>query len=88
VLNKLDYLQQLGVTALFFNPLNNAPSLHKYDARHYHHIDVSFGSDPVGDLKRIARESVSGHPYEGQLNPGAKAHVLAVTRRWLAPEAT
>ena len=57
VLDKLDYLKQLGVTALYFNPLNDAPSLHKYDARSYHHIDVTFGPDPVGDLQLIAQEN-------------------------------
>ncbi len=46
----------LGVTALFFNPINDAPSLHKYDARNYHHVDVNFGPDPVGDNKLIASE--------------------------------
>jgi len=56
VLDKLDYLQDLGVTALFMNPLNDASSLHKYDARNYHHIDVNFGPDPVGDNKLIASE--------------------------------
>jgi glycosidase len=56
VLDKLDYLQELGVTAVYFNPLNDAPSLHKFDARHYHHIDIHFGPDPEGDLKIIASE--------------------------------
>jgi glycosidase len=57
VLDRLDYLQQLGVTALYFNPLNDAPSLHKYDARNYHHIDRNFGPDPRGDEARIAAET-------------------------------
>jgi len=57
VLDKLDYLQELGITAVFFNPLNDAPSLHKYDARNYHHIDVNFGPDPEGDRKIIASET-------------------------------
>ncbi len=56
VLDRLDYLQDLGVTALYFNPLNDAPSLHKYDARHYHHIDRNFGPDPRGDEARMAAE--------------------------------
>ena len=186
VLDKLDYLQELGITALFMNPLNDAPSLHKYDARNYHHIDVNFGPDPVGDNKIIASESpndpstwkwtaadklflkliahahkrnmkiimdyswnhtgvmfwawqdilknqeksiykdwyaiksyddpttpenefsyigwagvdnlpelkkvdvttnrVSGYPYEGDINEGAKKHIFAVTKRWLAPD--
>lgn len=56
VLMKLDYLADLGINAIYFNPLNDAPSLHKYDARSYHHIDANFGPDPVGDRKIIAAE--------------------------------
>lgn len=56
VINKLDYLQQLGINALFINPINDAPSLHKYDARSYHHVDVNFGPDPEGDNSIIAAE--------------------------------
>ncbi len=56
VIDKLDYLQDLGVTALYFNPVNDAPSLHKYDARNYRHIDRNFGPDPRGDEARIASE--------------------------------
>ena len=56
VLQKLDYLKDLGITALYFRPLNDAPSMHKYDARSYHHIDVNFGPDPAGDKKIIAGE--------------------------------
>ncbi len=61
VMNKLDYLQELGITAIYFNPLNDAPSLHKYDARNYHHIDVNFGPDPEGDIKLMATED-PGNP--------------------------
>lgn len=57
VLDKLDYLVALGINAIFFNPLNDAPSSHKYDARYYHHIDVNFGPDPEKDRKIIASES-------------------------------
>ena len=186
VFDKLDYLQDLGITAIFMNPLNDAPSLHKYDARNYHHIDVNFGPDPAGDTKVIAGEQpndpstwkwtaadklflklvaevhrrnmriimdyswnhtgvmfwawqdilkkqekspyqswydiqsfdnqstsenefsytgwagvdglpelkkvdvtttrISGFPYEGTINDGAKQHIFAVAKRWLAPD--
>lgn len=49
VLDKLDYLKELGVNAIFFNPLNDAPSLHKYDAASWHHIDRNFGPTPQKD---------------------------------------
>lgn len=186
VIDKLDYLQGLGITAIYFNPLNDAPSLHKYDARNYHHIDINFGPDPEGDKVLIASEDPNdpstwkwtsadklflhlvdelhnrnmriildyswnhtgvefwawkdivqkqenseykdwyaitafddpltekdefayegwlnlhslpelkkvnlttkrkiGHPYEGDINSGAKKHIFDVTERWLAPE--
>ncbi|MBK8620683.1 MAG: hypothetical protein IPN79_02715 [Saprospiraceae bacterium] len=61
VLLKIPYLKKLGVNAVYFNPLNHAPSLHKYDTTYYHHIDVHFGPDPVGDLKLIKKED-PGNP--------------------------
>lgn len=57
VLDKIDYLDSLGVTAIYFNPLNDAPSLHKYDARHWRHIDRNFGPDPEKDAAVIAEET-------------------------------
>lgn len=57
VLDKLDYLQDLGITAIFFNPLNDSPSLHKYDATNYAHIDHNFGPDPKGDLELMKSEN-------------------------------
>jgi len=59
ILNKLDYLSDLGISAVYLNPINDAPSLHKYDARNYHHIDINFGPDPEGDIAIIATEDPS-----------------------------
>lgn len=36
---KLDYLQELGVEAVYFNPLFVSPSNHKYDTQDYDYID-------------------------------------------------
>ena len=57
VIDKLEYLSGLGVTALYFNPLFESPSLHKYDASMYHHIDNNFGPDPEGDRALWATEN-------------------------------
>lgn len=57
VLDQIEYLDSLGVTAIFFNPLNDAPSLHKYDARHWRHIDRNFGPDPRGDVEIMHSET-------------------------------
>ena len=39
VMAKLDYLQDLGVEAIYFNPLFVSPSNHKYDTQDYDYID-------------------------------------------------
>jgi cyclomaltodextrinase / maltogenic alpha-amylase / neopullulanase len=57
VLDKLDYLSTLGINAIYFNPLNDSPSLHKYDARNYIHIDRNFGPDPKGDVILMSSEN-------------------------------
>lgn len=57
ILDRLDYLSDLGVTALYLNPVFEAPSEHKYDGATYHHIDPNFGPDPDGDRALIAAET-------------------------------
>ena len=39
VRQKLDYLQELGIEVLYFNPLFVSPSNHKYDCQDYDYID-------------------------------------------------
>ncbi|MBI2267313.1 MAG: glycoside hydrolase family 13 protein [Armatimonadetes bacterium] len=56
ILSKLDYLRDLGITAVYLNPVFWSPSLHKYDGILYHHIDPNFGPDPEGDKALITRE--------------------------------
>lgn len=41
--SKLGYLKELGVNALYLNPVFKAESHHKYDATNYVHIDDHFG---------------------------------------------
>lgn len=43
VLDKMDYLQELGVEVIYFNPLFVSPSNHKYDIQDYDYIDPHFG---------------------------------------------
>ncbi|WP_281297184.1 glycoside hydrolase family 13 protein [Flavobacterium limnophilum] len=74
VIDKLDYLQSLGINAIYMNPIFWAPSSHKYDALCYHHVDPTFGPDPEGDKKLILNED--------PLNPAkwvwTKADLLAL----------
>lgn len=56
IINKLDYLKDLGIGAIYLNPVFEAPSLHKYDGSTFHHIDVNFGPDPERDRLLINNE--------------------------------
>ncbi len=43
VWDKLDYLENLGVDVIYFNPLFVSPSNHKYDCQDYDYIDPHYG---------------------------------------------
>lgn len=60
--DQLPYLQQLGINALYLNPVFWAASLHKYDATAYHHIDPTLGPDRAGDLRAIAAANETEDP--------------------------
>ena len=56
IIDRLDYLKQLGVGGIYLNPVFEAVSLHKYDGSTFHHIDVNFGPSPINDRKLIEKE--------------------------------
>ncbi len=56
VVDQLDYLKNLGIGAIYLNPVFVSPSHHKYDIASYHHIDPTFGPDPEGDREIMAKE--------------------------------
>jgi alpha-glucosidase len=43
--NNIAHLQELGVNALYLNPVGTAPSNHKYDVIDYFHVDKHLGGD-------------------------------------------
>ena len=49
IIQKLDYLQNLGIEAIYLNPIFVSPSNHKYDVQDYDYVDPHLG-------KRIKRE--------------------------------
>lgn len=57
VKDKLDYLQDLGVEVIYFNPLFVSPSNHKYDIQDYDYIDPHFGKI-VSDGGQVLPEGV------------------------------
>lgn len=58
VTQKIPYLKELGVTALYLNPIFYAPSVHKYDCLDYFHVDPHFGGDEaLAELSRVLHEN-------------------------------
>ena len=55
VLETLDYLQDLGITAVYFNPIFQSTANHRYHTYDYFHIDPLLGGDKV--FKKLLRES-------------------------------
>ncbi|GAH28636.1 unnamed protein product [marine sediment metagenome] len=45
IIRKLPYLGELGVNALYLNPIFKSPSNHKYNTTDYYKIDPSFGEN-------------------------------------------
>ena len=55
VLEKLDYLEDLGITGIYFCPVFEAPSNHKYDTVNYFDIDKHFGNKNI--FKKLVEEA-------------------------------
>lgn len=62
VLDKLDYLQDLGVEVIYFNPLFVSPSNHKYDTQDYDYIDPHIGKI-VEDGGEVLGEGVTENRF-------------------------
>jgi len=67
VLDKLDYLQDLGVEVIYFNPLFVSPSNHKYDIQDYDYIDPHYGKIVVDDGEVLpvgAKDNIHATKYQ------------------------
>lgn len=52
---KLDYLRDLGVSAIWLMPISPSPSYHKYDVTDYYGIDPEYGT--MDDFRRLIAEA-------------------------------
>ncbi len=55
VIKKLPYLQELGVSVLYFNPIFEAPSNHRYDTGDYKKIDPMLGTNEI--FQKLCRKA-------------------------------
>jgi glycosidase len=55
VIDRLDYLQNLGINGIYFTPIFSSPSSHKYDTTNYYEIDPAFGTNEL--FKKLIGEA-------------------------------
>ncbi|MBA3531799.1 MAG: maltodextrin glucosidase [Ardenticatenales bacterium] len=61
VIERLPYLEALGITALYLNPIFTAPSNHKYDIADYEKVDPHLGGDTALSALRRALDEHGMH---------------------------
>ena len=55
ITQKLDYLQQLGINAIWLMPIHPSPSYHGYDVINYYAVNPQYGT--MEDFKNLLREA-------------------------------
>ena len=71
VIDKLDYLKDLGVDVIYLNPIFVSPSNHKYDIQDYDYIDPHFG--------KIVKDEGELLPPDSMDNSRATRYITRVT---------
>ena len=71
VMDKLDYLQGLGVDVIYLNPIFVSPSNHKYDIQDYDYVDPHFG--------KIVKDGGECLPEGCKVNKEASKYIMRVT---------
>lgn len=75
---KIPYLQELGVSAVYLNPVFSAPSQHKYDCTDYFHVDENFGGDDA-----LAALSAALHEAEIRLILDISINHTGIEHPWV-----
>ena len=78
VVEHIPYLKDLGVTAIYLNPIFSAPSNHKYDCSDYFHVDEEFGGD-----KALEELSKALHANDMQLILDISINHTGITHNWV-----
>ena len=78
---KIPYLRELGVTAVYLNPIFLAPSVHKYDCIDYFHVDPHFGGD-----KALEELSASLHENDMKLILDISINHTGAEHKWFNKE--
>ncbi len=73
VAERLPYLQELGVTAIYFNPIFQSASNHRYHTHDYYRIDPILGGENAFDeLLRVAHDAGIHVVLDGVFNHASR----------------
>lgn len=73
VIEKLDYLKDLGVTAVYFTPIFQSASNHRYHTHDYYQVDPMLGGNPAfRDLLEAAHERDMKVVLDGVFNHASR----------------
>lgn len=73
IIDKMTYLKELGVDAIYLNPIFVSPSNHKYDTQDYDNIDPHYG--------RIVLDGGKVLPVDNPDNNNATKYITRTTER-------
>lgn len=79
---RIPYLKELGVNAVYLNPIFRAPSVHKYDCIDYFHVDPHFGGDAA-----LAELSAALHDHGMKLILDISINHTGTAHKWFNRDA-
>ena len=83
VAQKLPYLKELGITALYLNPIFYAATVHKYDCLDYFQVDPHFGGDKA--LVSLIEEA---HAFGIKVILDVSINHTGIANRWFNRDGT
>jgi len=84
VIDKLDYLQGLGVEVIYCNPIFVSPSNHKYDSQDYDYVDPHFGTIVVDGGTLLAEgDQDNRHAEKYRIRTTSKENLEASNRMFV-----
>ena len=78
IIDRIPYLKELGITAVYLNPIFASYSTHKYDCIDYFHVDEHFGGDEA-----LAKLSEALHAQDIKLILDISINHTGIRNKWI-----
>lgn len=84
VIDKLDYLKELGIDAIYLNPIFVSPSNHKYDTQDYDNIDPHYGKIVIDHGEVLSEDNMDNSKASKYITRVTEAANLEASNKVLA----